>query len=359
MSRGIRLVAAGLVLGGCGWFGWFGRSSDPPAGAVSEAVRSKEPAAVPKKLTDAREGIVGAESAEVIDRVVAVVNQEAITLSELLDGLAYHLYESGQQVAPEGERALKERVLGRLVDQRLQLQEAERERVTVDDPEVDEQMTEMMKRSGVSNREELERAIKAQGLTMDSVRKRVRDQVMIQKVVRRKVSFRISVTEDEIERYYFENRAKLETGLSFHARHILVAVAAQAPEAEWEAARRKAEEIWSLVRAGRDFPELARKHSDDSSATEGGDLGVMKQGELAAEIEAEILRIRPGEAAGPFKSQLGYHIFKLEWKDTLTGEALAQTKQQIRDILFREKYQARLEAWLEELKRRALIEVRL
>jgi peptidyl-prolyl cis-trans isomerase SurA len=357
--RSALLGSALVLLGGCGWLGWFGRSSEPLAASVSEVSRAREARPPAGQPVDGKGSTIARDSDEVVDRVVAVVNQEAITLSELLDSVAYHVYESGQQVPPEGERALKERLLRRLVDQRLQLQEAERDRVVVEDVEIAEQMADMMKRAGVASQEELERAVTAQGLSLDSVKRRVREQVMIQKVVRRKVAFRISVTEDEIERYFLQNRAKLETGLSFHARHILIAVPSSAQESEWEAARLKAEEVWSLVRAGHDFAGLARKHSTDSSAVDGGDLGVMKQGELAPEIEAEILRIRPGEAAGPFRSRLGYHIFKLEWRESLSGPALIQTKQQIRDILFREKYQARLAAWLEEIRQRAIIEIRL
>jgi len=294
----------------------------------------------------------------VLDRVVAVVNNEAVTLSELLESVAHYLYENRQPAPGEGEQALKERLLQRLVEHRLQLQEAEREKIVVEEDEVTEQLAELMKRAGVKSQEELEGAVKAQGLTMESVRKRVREQIKIQKVVRRKVALRTTVTEEEIERYFLENREKLETGLSFHARHILIAPPSPS-DSDWEVARQKAEEVWELVRAGQGFAELARRYSRDPSAPDGGDLGVTKQGELAPEIETQILRLRPGEAAAPFRTRLGYHIFKLEWKENLTDQALAQTKQQIRDILFRQKYQDRLETWLQQLRRRAVIEIRL
>jgi len=295
----------------------------------------------------------------VVDRVIAVVNKDVITLSELQESVAYYLYESKRPAPPGGEKALREQLLRRMVEQRLQLQEAEREKITVEDAEMNEQMAEIMKRAGVPSQADLERVVKAEGLTLESFRKRVREQIMIQKVIRRKVALRVSVTEGEIERYFLENRDKLETGLSYHARHILIALAAPGREADWEAARLRAEEVWDMIRAGGDFAELARKYSQDPSARDGGDLGVLKQGELASEIEGRILRVRPGEALAPFRTGLGYHIFKLEWKEGLSGQALAQTKQQIREILFRQKYQARLEAWLEEIKRRAIIEIRL
>jgi peptidyl-prolyl cis-trans isomerase SurA len=111
--------------------------------------------------------------------------------------------------------------------------------------------------------------------------------------------------------------------------------------------------------AGADFAELARQHSRDASAKAGGDLGTLKRGELAAEIEARILALQDGEDSTPYRSALGYHIFRLESKEVLGGDALQRARQQVREILFRQKYEARLEAWLKEIKQRAIVEVRL
>jgi parvulin-like peptidyl-prolyl isomerase len=99
--------------------------------------------------------------------------------------------------------------------------------------------------------------------------------------------------------------------------------------------------------------------SRDGTAQDGGDLGTLKRGELAEEIESQILKLRPGAVGLPFRTELGYHIVKLESREVLSGEALLRTRQQIRDILFRQKYQVRLDVWLREIKQRALIEVRI
>jgi peptidyl-prolyl cis-trans isomerase SurA len=111
--------------------------------------------------------------------------------------------------------------------------------------------------------------------------------------------------------------------------------------------------------AGADFAEVAKAQSKDASARDGGDLGTMKRGELTPEIETEIVKLDPGQISPPFRSPLGYHLFRLESKETLEGEGLARAKQQIREILFRQKYDTRLEAWLREIKQRAIIEVRM
>jgi peptidyl-prolyl cis-trans isomerase SurA len=291
--------------------------------------------------------------------VVAVVNRDVITLGELQGHMADYLRQSREAPKPGEDRTLQAKLLQGLVEQRLKLHEAEREKISVDDEEVREQLDEMMKRVRVTTPEEFEAMVKAQGLTVDEVKKRVREQLMVQKVTRRKVVLRISVTEQEIEQYLRDNREKLETGLTYHARHILFAPDPGGGEAAWGAALARAEEAWARLKAGEDFAELAKQASQDPSARDGGDLGMLKRGELSPEIEEPILRLNPGEVSGPIKTPLGYHLFKLESRESLTGDALAQAKQQIRDILFRQKYQTRLDAWLEELKRRAIIEIRL
>jgi peptidyl-prolyl cis-trans isomerase SurA len=224
---------------------------------------------------------------------------------------------------------------------------------------VAEELADRMKKFGVQNQEELEKAVRNQGLTLDTVKKRLRETIRVAKVIRRKVTLRISVTDQEIGEYLEANRAKLETGLAYHARHVLVEPETADSDAAWEAARTKAESLWDQLRAGGDFAELAKEHSRDASARDGGDLGTLKRGELAQDIEAAILSLHPGEISRPFRSPLGYHVFRLESKEVLEGDGLTRARQQIRDILFREKYDARLDAWLKEIRQRAIIEVRM
>ena len=128
-------------------------------------------------------------------------------------------------------------------------------------------------------------------------------------------------------------------------------------EEGWIAARLRADEIYGHLLEGQDFVELAKKYSDDPSGKDGGSLGNLKKGELAQDIEDAILRLSPGEASTPFRSQVGYHLFSLDSRDSLTGDALVQARGQIREILYRQKYDTRLKEWLVEIKQRAIIDI--
>jgi peptidyl-prolyl cis-trans isomerase SurA len=295
---------------------------------------------------------------EFMDRVVAVVNNDAITLGELEEAMAAARADARQRPAGSDEQVRRE-FLNRFIESRLQLQEADREKVTVDEAEIDEELHERIKKTNMAGLDEFKAALKAQGINYDAIRKRLRDNIKMSKVVRRKVTIRVSVTDPEIDRYLEENRDKLETGLAYHARHILIVAEGGSTDAAWEAARIRTEVVRSQLKEGADFVELARKFSADASAKDGGDLGILKRGELSQDIESRILALKPGQVSDPYRSDLGYHIFRLESKDGLEGDGLTRARQQIREILFRQKYEARLDAWLREIRERAVIEVRM
>jgi peptidyl-prolyl cis-trans isomerase SurA len=353
----LRLAALALVLGGCAFPSWVplvGKPKGPPPSAPVAAKPSSPDVPVPG---DIRIRLPGNDDG-VTDRVVAVVNNDAITLSELQETIVAFRADGKQGRGGLSDDELAKQVLPKLIDSRLQLQEADREKITVEDQEVADEINERIKIYNTKSVEDFEKLLKEQGLTMEAVRKRVREGLRVQKIIRRKVALRVSVTDAEIVQYLEENRQKLETGLSYHARHILV-VPEGTDDAAWELARIKADMLRTQALEGKNFADVARQHSQDASAKDGGDLGTLKRGELAQDIESEILKLEPGQLSPPYRSSLGYHVFQLESRDTLEGDGVVRVKQQIREILFRQKYEARLEAWLKEIKQRAIIEVRM
>lgn len=352
-------VLVALAMSGCAvpsWVPLVGKKTGgpPPARAIAPGSEILPAPVVGEAVT---KPAAPDPDETVADRIVAIVNNDAITLAELQESILMFRQENRQQASMTDEE-LGRHFLARLIDNRLQLQEAERDKINVDEVELTEEITERMKRFGTKTLEEFEALVKSQGLTIDAVKKRLRDSLRVTKVVRRRVSLRVSVTDPEITQYIEDNRSKLETGLAYHARHILIVPEADT-DAAWESARIRADMIRSQVIDGADFAELAKKNSRDASAKEGGDLGSLRHGELSPEIEGQILPLRPGEVSRPYKSPLGYHVFRLESKETLDGDALQRVRQQVREILYRDKYEARMQAWIKEIKQRAIIEVRM
>ena len=150
------------------------------------------------------------------------------------------------------------------------------------------------------------------------------NRLKVQKLVRRKVTLRVSVTDQEITQYLEQNRAKLERGCLPRPQHPHCSRRRTAVGPAWEAARIRADVLRQQIVPGADFAEMASQHSRDASAKDGGDLGTLKRGELAVDIESEILMLGPEEVSQPYRSPLGYHLFKLESKDTLDGDGLVE-----------------------------------
>jgi peptidyl-prolyl cis-trans isomerase SurA len=338
------------------WVPLFGRSTPAPPAAAPAAEVPKPSTSAP--ILTKRDQLE--TSPDVLDRVICVVNNDAITQYELDEAELYYLAETREQVTDgEARKALRARLLQNLIENRIQLQQAEREKVVIEDAELAENLADIMRKLKAKDEKEFEEMIKVQGLTLEGVKKRLREQLMVQRVIRRKVALRISVTEQEIDKYLVENREKLETGLTFTARHILLQPDPNKGEEGWLEARKRADEVYGHLLEGQDFIDLAKKYSDDPSGKDGGSLGALKHGELAPDIEEAILRLQPGEASPPFRSQVGYHLFRLDSRESLTGEALVQVRSQIRDILYRQKYDARLKDWLVEIRQRAIIDIRM
>jgi len=344
-----------LLAAGCSLPAWVPLLGHQPVpGPVTEV--PGPPASAP--ILTAREQFN--PTADVVDRVICVVNNDAITQYELDEAELYYMAENRDRVVDgEARKTLRAQLLQNLIENRIQLQQADREKITVEDAEIAESVGDIMKKLKAKDEKEFEEIIKSQGLTLEGVKKRLKDQLMVQRLIRRKVHLRISVTEQEIDRYLVENRDKLETGLTFTARHILLQPDPNKGEEGWLEARKRADAVYARLLEGEDFVELAKKYSDDPSAKEGGSLGALKRGELAPEIEEAIVRLQPGEASTPFRSQVGYHIFRLDSRESLGGDSLSQVRNQVREILYRQKYDARLKEWLVEIRQRAIIDVRM
>ena len=241
------LLAAGLA--GCSipsWMPLIGKDKPKPPAAAAPAAAPPPPRPGPaaaQRLPD---------SQAVMDRVICVVNNDAITLYELDEAEAHYLYETKQErMSDEARQQLRDRLLQTIIENRIQLQQAEREKITAEDSEVQEQLNDIMKKVNAQSAKDFEEVLKQQGLSLDGLKKRIRDQILVQRVTRRKVALRISVTEQEIDGYINANRGKLETGLTFEARHILFLPEADQGEDGWAAARKKAEQVYGQVKEGQ------------------------------------------------------------------------------------------------------------
>ena len=292
------------------------------------------------------------ESQAVIDRVVAVVNGDVIMMSELQEAIV--LARRDNRAAAEGPD-FEMAMLNRLIDHRLQVQEAKRDKIEVSDDDVRSAVDDIVNRNG-GDRVQFEAQLLAQGVTWEALRREIREQILASRVRGRRIVRRSAITESEVDQYLAQNRDKFEAGLKYHAFHLAITVDASNSAAAWDQAKQEIDAIVAALAGGADFAELARTRAKDPA---GGDLGWLARGELDETFEKPLLALQKGQVTAPIKSDSAYHLLKLADKEELTAERLADARQQVRDLLLQKKAQERLDEWVESLRRRALIAVRL
>ena len=290
--------------------------------------------------------------AETINRIVAVVNDEAITEADV-DAYLATLQEEEQ--APPGDPqsgGLREAVLRRLIEQRVILHEARREGLVVDADETAERFDRIRER--FESDEAFHRSLEEAGLSRDRLREQVRDQAMVERLIDAKVRSTITVSPQEVAKALEDHPEPAKPGEQVRASHILVRVnEARAVEK----ARALIEDLQRRLSQGADFAELARRHSEDPHAQDGGAVGWVAQGELLPELDAALFRLQEGELSGPIHTHLGFHLVQVHERRTTSSLSLTEASQAVHQQLYQHKFREAFSRWLNGLLRRAYIDV--
>jgi peptidyl-prolyl cis-trans isomerase SurA len=273
-----------------------------------------------------------ARDALLVDRVVAVVNKDVITLTELAQGTERAAAELRRQRIAAPERAVLERqVLQRLVLDKAQLQLAESTGMRVDELQLDRAVQRIAQNNGLALAE-FRRALERDGVDFERFRAELRQQILLSRLREREVDDRVQVSEAEIDAYLEEYKASLASAVEYDVAHILVRVPEQARPEQVEQARARAARVREQARAGADFARLAASDSDAGDALQGGALGWRAPGRLP-ELFAEALRdMQPGAVSELLRSPAGFHLVKLLGRRG-AGDAAPVTQTRARHIL--------------------------
>ena len=269
---------------------------------------------------------------ELIDRIVAVVNDDVIMASELddeVEQIRTIMQQSGRALPPED--AFRRQVLERMITNRLQLQYAQRAGITVSEDRVNQAMAEIAQRNGTTL-SELPEMMAADGVNYAEFREKVREEILVSEVQRRAVADRTSVSPREIEEYLARQKRQ-GSGQEYLVSHILVAVPGQATPEEVDAAREEIAGIRQQILDGAEFAQMAATYSDGQQALEGGSLGWRKLPEMPTLFSDVVAKLDEGEVSEPIRSGSGWHIVKL---DEVRGrERVVATETHARHILLK------------------------
>lgn len=294
-----------------------------------------------------------------IEKVVAVVNDEVITLTELQEASQPLLR---QAPAVEGGRAslqaTQQQILEGFILQRLQLQEGKKVGIIASPAEVAAALEEVKRRHEISSDKELEAALSRERLTLKQLKQGLTEQIILNKLLNQEVRSKVIVLEEEIQRYYQANLERYRRPPEVRLRYILIAVPPGASTAEEANAKARAEKVLAALRAGADFAEMAKRYSDGPTAKEGGSVGKLRKDELTPELAEVAFRLPVGSVSELLQTPAGFTIVKVEerWEDPFIP--LAEVKELIRNTLLGEKAKDKMQEWIDALKAKASIEVK-
>ncbi|MBI5049946.1 MAG: peptidylprolyl isomerase [Nitrospirae bacterium] len=296
-------------------------------------------------------------AAVMLDRVVATVNGDVITWSELRRAIEQEDKGILKEFTGKDKkilRAIEKNFLNNMIDLRLQSQEAKKKGLDVRATEMDDAIAEIKKKYNFSD-EDFIKTLNAEGFTFEEYKAKLTEQILLSKIVASDVRSGVLVTDKEIEDFYNANKDKYNKGAAVKVRQIFFNMPAdEAKKAELEI---KAGEIIKRLEAGEDFAKLAGEFSEDISKRFGGDLGYINRGSVFKEMEAAAFSLKEGNTSKPFWSSKGLHIIKVEHRLDLANNE--KIKEEIKGILLENAFRVKYEEWIKDLRAKSYIEINL
>ena len=247
----------------------------------------------------------------VLDRVVAVVNDDIVLQSEL-NQRTTSIYRSIQQsgTQPPPLEALKKQVLERLISERIQLNMGFNAGVRISDREIDQTIARLAAGNNLSAEQYMQQII-ASGESISDLRENIANEIIIMQVQQGSVMRGIHISEQELNNFLNSEEGKLMTSSEVKLGQILISAPSSASTDTIDVSQQKLNDIIAQINQGEDFKQLAIANSDDQSALEGGDLGWRKQSQLPSLFTDAIENLNPGEISKPIRSGAGFHVLKL------------------------------------------------
>ena len=294
----------------------------------------------------------------IVDQVIVAIDGEPYTLSNLKN----YAESKMKREFPKGDLNRIEdddkEVLEQFITEKLVAAEVKRLAITLSDQDIDQYVDEIKKKNDLSDAE-LTEALRREGFTQEQYRESVRAELEKSQIIRREVQEKVSITDEDVERYYQQNKKKFTTPERFHLRHILFALPQDATPQQQKEATQKALQIRAQLVAGANFSEMAKQYSD-SGARDGGDLGWMNRGTLLPALEAAAVKLSVGEVSQPVRTDVGIHLIKLEGKEGGEPLPLADVSGKIKEELYARTLEERFQRWLKtDLRKRYRVDVKL
>jgi peptidyl-prolyl cis-trans isomerase SurA len=301
-----------------------------------------------------------ATAQQILDGIAAVVNDDIITISDVREAMAFEAEQLRQryrgEILQERIRELYQNTLRPLIDVQLQLAQAEKLNLQASEEDVNFHMERLKEDNQVSDAQ-LQEMLESRGMTMASYRKQIRESLLVSKVVNAEVRSRLVILETELQEAYQQSQSQYRVAGELTVSHILFLVPEGAAAEQEERAKAKAATVLQQLRSGADFAAMARQHSEGPSAEGNGLLGTFRAGELLPGFEEAVAGLQPGEISDLVRTQVGWHIIRLEDNKAGGHRPFEEVREELRSELLRTKTEHKYTEWLESLRQQSYITI--
>jgi peptidyl-prolyl cis-trans isomerase SurA len=286
-------------------------------------------------------------------RIAAVVNDEVITGLDLAVRTRMAMLSAQLPDTPEMRNRAARQVLRAMIDERLMLQEAARQNITVQQSELDAELSKLAERNGVTL-DQFGPYLQQNGVLLEPLADQLRASLAWTKLVNRQLRPRAVVSEEDID----EVLRQAEANKGQPQRRVSEIFLAVGQAAEEEEIRRGAERLIEQIRGGIPFSAIAAQFSDSATAAVGGDVGWVLPGQLPAEVDEALQSMSDGEIAGPIRAAGGYYILQLRGQRSIAEDAQPD-REEVRRVLVNQRLELLARRYLRDLRRDAFVEIRV
>jgi peptidyl-prolyl cis-trans isomerase SurA len=297
--------------------------------------------------------LAGPAGAEVVDRIVAVVNDQIITLSEV-DQMAKTVQAQHPGAAQQfkDQKALQKEMLEVLIDRKLAQAEAKRRGIAVTDKELEQALKDFKTKSHITSDEDLAKLLARAGITMKELKQQISDQITQDRLIQVEVGGKVTISDAEVRRFYEDHAPKMG-GNQVHLRIISLPFPADATQTQKEELQKKAEVIVQELRQKGSFEEVTRKFN-----VRGDDLGFISKTDLDPKLAEFLNRLNPGDVA-PISTPAGFQLMQLVGSKSGQARPLEQAAPEIRNVLTRQQMEKRFLEWIKGLREKAHVKILL
>jgi peptidyl-prolyl cis-trans isomerase SurA len=295
--------------------------------------------------------LAGTGMAEVVDRIVAEVNNDIITMSELQNMAKTIETQSGVKPKGQDEKKMLGEMLNALIDRKLAKEEAKRRGIVIADKEVDEAMTHFKQRNNIPDDETFAKGLAQAGLSLKEFRQQIADQMTQERLVVMAVGAKVSISDADVRRFYDQRFKK--GGIQLHIVNLRMPYPMGANQEQKEAVKEKAETIIKAVRRGESFTEAAAALSLKPS-----DAGFVSQSDLDPRLAEFLDQLKPKDV-GPVMTQEGIQLIQVMGRRSGEERPFEEVAPEIRRILQQQEMEKLFSEWVKTLRDKAHIKIML